>query len=618
LEILQRIEEDYHCIKDDIPLVSVYTIGDVRVRGMLILDAFLTEEICSIDDFKEYETVFMNGKKRKQSAGESSSPQKSLKITIRQQKVVEREHDDDDSKDRCARKDVQASRVYDPEHGTEVYLIESNLKLYITATIIKDRDAFRLDVPYLVSQEFNAQAPKIIKELFRNYVQSNVIQVHSTITTLTGTTSSADIQQQLYFKMKRSLQDQANHPALWEVLKRKFEKTLTSKTSCRDDDIHSHHDDHQENDAPPEGEKRVKRHKALKRSKSAREETVIDEDEVIPKDETPELIIELQDVDKCVPTIYDYERIEAILNDALSNQFKNAEEYAYHLEQTTNFKENQIVWESRQEEIRQVDLEEKMNRWVRKEFKNFNEEARLTIQHWKDSWHKMVYKQKQRRVRNNPEDYFFKHRIAEVVKITTNQPHGLDFMEQILVMRENDKLGSFSEADFKYLNKNDIEDLYYICQSNKVNYRETKLMNSLITFINSRLIWERVHDFQLGIESYQIKVNLTAPTLTFPGIEACEPHSIVDKPDTGMIYLNSKDEKWVMCLVEIVKFCDATLEKVLKEVKLKIFQSETLKDRDIMRAFEREITKRLNHREQMRIWESFMNRRLILPTMKHL
>ncbi|GKG54043.1 hypothetical protein Tco_0557566, partial [Tanacetum coccineum] len=39
-EILQRIEEDYHSIKDDIPLVSVYTIGDVRVRGMLILDAY--------------------------------------------------------------------------------------------------------------------------------------------------------------------------------------------------------------------------------------------------------------------------------------------------------------------------------------------------------------------------------------------------------------------------------------------------------------------------------------------------------------------------------------------------------------------------------------------------
>ncbi|GJV16946.1 hypothetical protein Tco_1362269 [Tanacetum coccineum] len=59
-DIPQRIEEDYHSIKDDIPLVSVYTTGNVLVRGMLIPDAFLTEEIRATDDFKEYETVFMN------------------------------------------------------------------------------------------------------------------------------------------------------------------------------------------------------------------------------------------------------------------------------------------------------------------------------------------------------------------------------------------------------------------------------------------------------------------------------------------------------------------------------------------------------------------------------
>ncbi|GKA65740.1 hypothetical protein Tco_0765447 [Tanacetum coccineum] len=76
----------------------------------------------------------------------------------------------------------------------------------------------------------------------------------------------------------------------------------------------------------------------------------------------------------------------------------------------------------------------------------------------------------------------------------------------------------------------------------------------------------------------------------------------------------------------IVKFCDATLEKVLKEVNLKIFQSEPWRkppllgelDRDILRAFKREITKRLSHREKMRRWESFVNGRPILPMMKRL
>ncbi|GKB65851.1 retrovirus-related pol polyprotein from transposon TNT 1-94 [Tanacetum coccineum] len=95
--------------------------------------------------------------------------------------------------------------------------------------------------------------------------QTNVIQVHPTSTTSTDITSSANLQQQLYLKMKSNLQDQANDPALWDVLECKFEKSSTSNSSCRDDDFHSqHHDDPQDDDAHPEGEKRVKRHKTSK------------------------------------------------------------------------------------------------------------------------------------------------------------------------------------------------------------------------------------------------------------------------------------------------------------------------------------------------------------------
>ncbi|GJR58605.1 hypothetical protein Tco_1500767 [Tanacetum coccineum] len=182
----------------------------------------------------------------------------------------------------------------------------------------------------------------------------------------------------MYLKMKRSLQDQANDPALWE-------------------------------------------------------ETVIDEDKVIPKDETPEVITKFQNVDKRVPTIFDRARMDATLNDMLSNQFKNAEE------NTEEKKYIPSLHKIHAKQFLEADLEENMNRWVHKEFKNFNEDARIT----------------------------------EVVRITTDQPHALDFMEQIIVMRENDKPDSFSEADFKYLNKNDIEDLYYLCWNKKVNYRET-------------------------------------------------------------------------------------------------------------------------------------------------
>ncbi|GKB97982.1 hypothetical protein Tco_0984119 [Tanacetum coccineum] len=54
--IPQRQDEYSHSIKDDIPLVSVYTTWNVTVQGMLILDAFLTNR--ATNDYKEYKTVF--------------------------------------------------------------------------------------------------------------------------------------------------------------------------------------------------------------------------------------------------------------------------------------------------------------------------------------------------------------------------------------------------------------------------------------------------------------------------------------------------------------------------------------------------------------------------------
>ncbi|GJZ74578.1 hypothetical protein Tco_0639043 [Tanacetum coccineum] len=473
---------------------------------MLIPDAFLTTEIRETDDFKEYETVFIKvavpmnqpqpivstqgtnrntpiahrsptasvnpseTKKRKQTAGESSSLRKSLKITIKQKQIINK--DDDDYKIRIEpgshkenpkfvnivmigrsretknddmgalrrmcrrqgymiqdmeRKCVTTEKIWETHNKIDDILhkvvpkiaenatndlIEYNLKPCIANTIIEDHDAFRSEVPALVSQKFNAHAPAIIEGLFKSYVQFNVVHVHPTTTTSTKTESSADLQYQLYLKLKRNLQDRANDIVLWEALKPKGEKS--------------------------EKKKKVKKIKE--------EENVIDEDNEIPEDVAPKLIAESQNVDKRILTIFDRARMEATLKDSLGNQFRNAEEYAYHLEQSTNFMENQIVWESRQQDIPRTipktlifygsqrnpnepprylynkdlfyfkygnteerkyilslykiraeefldpNLEQKLNRWVREEFQTFNEDAWLSIQHWKDSWHKRVLK----------------------------------------------------------------------------------------------------------------------------------------------------------------------------------------------------------------------------------
>ncbi|GKB87939.1 hypothetical protein Tco_0960211 [Tanacetum coccineum] len=67
-----------------------------------------------------------------------------------------------------------------------------------------------------------------------------------------------------------------------------------------------------------------------------------------------------------------------------------------------------------------------------------------------------------------------------------------------------------TEPDYKNLNKNDIEDIYLLIMNGKVpDYADTGLLWSLSVFIRITVIWERVHDFQLRIESYQQKLPKT-------------------------------------------------------------------------------------------------------------
>ncbi|GJX31851.1 hypothetical protein Tco_0241706 [Tanacetum coccineum] len=219
------------------------------------------------------------------------------------------------------------------------------------------------------------------------------------------------------------------------------------------------------------------------------------------------------------------------------------------------------------------------HQWVNKCVRKFNPYARYGVEHWKNPHAKIFYIRKQKE---------------------PGKPK-----EEIFARRANKYLVSITEPDYKNLNKNDIEDIYLLIMNGKVpDYADTGLLWSLSVFIRSTVIWERVHDFQLGIESYQQKVNLTAPTMTFPGIEDHEMFSIIYELVHGIIYKNSKKEKWVMRHSEIHKFCDATLNRVLEglksynnDIKYGYVQKDLTKDEaEYLKLFEEEIEERLKHR----------------------
>ncbi|GJX18590.1 hypothetical protein Tco_0221267, partial [Tanacetum coccineum] len=102
------------------------------------------------------------------------------------------------------------------------------------------------------------------------------------------------------------------------------------------------------------------------------------------------------------------------------------------------------------------------------------------------------------------EEVYSNSKIVQVIKTTGELGHEHKFITQIIVRRANGRFASITESDYKNLNKNDIEDMYLLCVNGKVDdYIETGLLWSLSVFIRSTVIWERVHDFQLGVKSYQ-------------------------------------------------------------------------------------------------------------------
>ncbi|GJT48387.1 hypothetical protein Tco_0974544 [Tanacetum coccineum] len=191
--------------------------------------------------------------------------------------------------------------------------------------------------------------------------------------------------------------------------------------------------------------------------------------------------------------------MKATMEDMTRNQYKSAAEYAYQIEQATKYMDNLIVWEIREEDL-MAHIPEK--------------EASIFYGPQRNPKGRIRY------LYNN--DLFYLKKI----KIENEKEHGQDFME----------------------------DIYYLCLRREVDYLKYGLLNSLIVFIKSCVIWERAHDFQLGIESYQYKINLTAPTLTILGIENLESYTIIIEPFIGIVYENSKNEKRVMDIEEYQSF----------------------------------------------------------------
>nr|GEW79885.1 copia protein [Tanacetum cinerariifolium] len=93
--------------------------------------------------------------------------------------------------------------------------------------------------------------------------------------------------------------------------------------------------------------------------------------------------------------------------------------------------------------------------------------------------------------------------------------HNYKHLDWIMVRRDDDKLYKFKEGDFKRLRIQDIEDMLLLLIHGKLTnltVKERFSFNvSFRMFTRSIVIQRRMEDLQLGVESYQKKLNLTKP-----------------------------------------------------------------------------------------------------------
>nr|GEU41677.1 hypothetical protein [Tanacetum cinerariifolium] len=180
---------------------------------------------------------------------------------------------------------------------------------------------------------------------------------------------------------------------------------------------------------------------------------------------------------------------------------------------------------------------------------------------------------------NNPEGQQYPHNLLKPLPLIPNsRSHRVISFDHFInndleylrgdassLRRDDDKLYKFKEGDFKRLHIQDIEDmLLLLVQGNLTNLtvKERFAFNvSLRMFTRSIVIQRRMEDLQLGVKSYQNKLNLTKSD-TYRFDLKCKEAYIAYSNPRGFIYQDKDKQNKLMQIDELHKFSDGMLNDV--------------------------------------------------------
>nr|GEX52780.1 hypothetical protein [Tanacetum cinerariifolium] len=191
-------------------------------------------------------------------------------------------------------------------------------------------------------------------------------------------------------------------------------------------------------------------------------------------------------------------------------------------------------------------------------------------------------------------DYRNIKRIIAITDLKIVEWHSYKHLDWITIRRDDDKLYKFKEGDFKRLRLQDIEDMLLLLVQGKLS-----------------ILTRRVKDLQLGVESYQKRLNLTKPDTYRSDLKRREAYTAYLNP-RGFIYQNKDKKTRLMRTDKLHKFSDETLNDVrnalddrLKGIRMQYLPQTIWRkgDKDRAEAMIQAIDKMLKTRRIMRSLE---------------
>nr|GEW25134.1 retrovirus-related Pol polyprotein from transposon TNT 1-94 [Tanacetum cinerariifolium] len=154
-------------------------------------------------------------------------------------------------------------------------------------------------------------------------------------------------------------------------------------------------------------------------------------------------------------------------------------------------------------------------------------------------------------------DVYSRRRIITVSSLKIMKKYDYGYLEEIEVHRDDQQLYTFKEGDFKRLRLQDIEDMLLLLIQQRVTnliIDERYDLNVALHMYTRRIVikW-RVEDLQLGVKSYQKKLNLTKPDTYRSNLRNKTAYTSYSDPH-GIIFVDQNKRKEMMRTDEVYKF----------------------------------------------------------------